>query len=76
MSGGTLYTSAKRPRGQILAGTLCTTTPDVIPGVVLQLKRFFAIRSLKRPSDSTCAGVVQILLGLGRDYYYNLCIYI
>ena len=27
MSGGTLYTSAKRPGGQILGGTLCTTTP-------------------------------------------------
>ena len=27
MSGGTLYTSAKRPGGQIFGGTLCTTTP-------------------------------------------------
>ena len=27
ISGGTLYTSAKRPGGQILGGTLCTTTP-------------------------------------------------
>ena len=28
MSGGTLYTSAKRPGGQIIGGTLCTTTPQ------------------------------------------------
>ena len=28
MSGGTLYTSAKCPGGQILGGTLCTTTPS------------------------------------------------
>ena len=27
MSGGTLYTSAKRPGGQNLGGKLCTTTP-------------------------------------------------
>ena len=27
MSGGTLYTSAERPGGQILGGTLYTTTP-------------------------------------------------
>ena len=29
MSGGTLYTSAKRPGGQILGGTLCATTPGI-----------------------------------------------
>ena len=29
MSGGTLYTSAKRPGGQILGGTLYSTTPVI-----------------------------------------------
>ena len=59
MSGGTLYTSAKRPGGQLLGGTLCTTTPAQIIQLTLVL------------FHCGCRGV-QIIQGFVRHFTTSL----
>ena len=45
---GTLYTSAKRPGGQILGGTLGTKTPALLE------RRFFPIKAFMDPFPTFC----------------------
>ena len=65
MSGGTLYTSAKRPGGQILGGTLCTTTTAV----------FFDDTSLKSWFNILRACIIgRMLLNLTAPPSHALCL--